>query len=584
MSYKKATFQIRVFRQYRSKGIEHGIAIRRALRMALRTTIEGAALSIVAIVVVQLAYPHSTALPQTTIGGKNYGYQSAQQIALDIAALHNQKMHITSGAKTLEFTPKELGITFTGAEDAERAIVYDWRERLVPFSLLLERREIPSYGFTVDDTKARMLAVSLKQYDKAPVDATVHLEGTQAVIVKQQDGYTYDVEHVVAAIKNLKITSEMKVALQPQVTQPHITTSMAIEVGTALRQRLQKPITVQAADQSITADPALLASWTVLTPDVQNKKLHIGYDKQKIQQWLAPFAEQVYQPGTPRTVTMLDGVVTGGANAADGRALDVATTADALIAAASANDSAVRAAILPVTQSARTVRNYTRSSQGLQAFLDHWDQANSGTWGIVLKDLDGTISAGINPNRQFTAASVYKIYVAYVVYTKIDNGEFVMEQGTNNGNTISGCLDIMIVRSDNSCAHALGDMIGWEANNGMLHAKGFGSTSLAYGGQVTTAQDATNYLMQLQNGSLLSSGNSDALLYKMGHNIYRYAIPAGSPGIHSANKLGALGAFSNDVAIVYHPKGAYVLSVFSQGSNHSRIRELAREVSAIMNQ
>jgi beta-lactamase class A len=552
--------------------------------MALRTTLEGAALSVVAMVVVQLTYPQSRALPQTIIGGKNYGYQSAQQIAMDIAALHNQKMHVTSGAKTLELTPKELGITFTGAEDAKKAVAYGWHERLVPFSLLLERREIPSYGFAVDDTKARELAASLKQYDKAPVDATVYLEGTQPVIVKQQDGYTYDTERVVVAIKNLKVTNGMKVELQPQVTQPHITTPMAIEAGTTLRQRLQKPITVQAAGQSITADPALLASWMVLTPDVQNKKLHIGYDKQKIQQWLAPFAQRVYQPGTPRTVTMLDGVVTGGANAADGRALDAAATADALIAAASANGSVVDATLLPVTQSARTVRNYTRSSQGLQAFLNYWDQANSGTWGIVLKDMNGTISAGINPNRQFTAASVYKVYIAYVVYTKVDNGEFAMEQGTGNGNTVSGCLDMMIVRSDNGCAYALGDMIGWESNDGMLHAKGFGSTSLAYGGRVTTAQDAAEYLIQLQQGSLLSSGNRDAMLYKMGHNIYRYAIPAGSPGIHSANKLGALGAYSNDIAIVYHPKGTYVLSVFSQGSNHSRIRELAREVSAIMNQ
>jgi hypothetical protein len=69
----------------------------------------------------------------------------------------------------------------------------------------------------------------------------------------------------------------------------------------------------------------------------------------------------------------------------------------------------------------------------------------------------------------------------------------------------------------------------------------------------------------------------------MGHNIYRYAIPAGSTG-HSANKLGAAGAYNHDVAIVYHPKGAYVLSVFSYGSNHAQIRELARQISAVMSQ
>ncbi|HUS25772.1 MAG TPA: serine hydrolase [Nevskiaceae bacterium] len=554
------------------------------VRGAAKAALEGVALAVLLTVSAQLLYPPSRTLPQTSIGGKSYAYQTKQHIAADIAALQNQKLHITSGSQTLSYAPKDMGINFAGTKDAEQATEYNWRERLVPFSIFFERRDIPNYGFTVDEPKARQFAATLKKYDKAPVDAAVRLEGAKVVVVKQQDGYSYDADHLVKAMKDIKLTSALHVTLQPKVVQPKITDDVAVAAANSMQQRLQKPLTVQAGGESVIADSATLASWAVLVPDAQNQKLHITYDKEKIKQWLAPFAQQVYTPGSPRTVTLLDGEVTGEANAADGQALDANATADAIIAAGIANQPTAAGKIQPVVRAAQTNRTYTRSSKGLQALLNYWDASNAGTWGIVLKDFSGNISASINPNRQFTSASVYKIYIAYVVYTKVDSGEFGMESSAGNGYTVAGCLDRMVVRSDNGCAHALGDMIGWEANNGMLHAKGFSSTSIVEGAQITSAQDTTSYLIQLQNGSLLSAGNREAMLYKMGHNIYRYAIPAGSTGMHSANKLGAQGTFNHDVAIVYHPKGTYVLSVFSQGSDHYRIRELARQVAAVMGQ
>lgn len=554
------------------------------VKAAAKMTVGGVLLAVAISLVLQLAYPRSMTLPQTRIGGKSYGFKSEGRIAASIAAMHEQKMHIESGAQTLRPTPKELGVTFTGKADARRAVSYSWRERLTPFSFFFERRDIPYYSFTVDEATAKRFAGSLQKYNKPPVDATVSLQGASVVVNKQQDGYVYEAEALAKAIKELKLAGSMRATLLPIVVQPSITDQAAIEAAGVLQQRLQQPITVQAAGKSAVADPALLASWTVLTPDAQNQKLHISYDKGKVKQWLAHFASQVYRPGAPRTVTMVDGVVRSDTSPADGVALNVDATADALITAATDKKTNIEGVTAPVTVMAQTIRSYTRSSQGIQALLDYWDATNAGTWGIVLKTTDGSIAASFNPNQQFTSASVYKLYVAYVVYTKVDNGEMNMGTPTGNGNTVSGCLNIMILRSDNACAVELGGMIGWNASDSMLRARGFGSTTLAYGGKLTTAQDATEYLLQLQGGSLLSAGNRAALLDIMSRNIYRYAIPAGSPGIRSANKLGAAGAFNHDVAIVYHPKGTYVLSVFSQGSSHARIRELARQISNVMAQ
>jgi beta-lactamase class A len=561
------------------------MADRKVLKTAARMTLEGALLAAVITVAGQLAYPSSRALPQTYVGGKQYAYQSKQQIAADIAAVGGRPMHVTIGAQVLEPTPKQLGITLAGMEDAERAVSYSWVERLVPFSFLWEGREITYYSFTLDEAKAREFAVSLKQYDRQPVDAAVRVEGSRVIIDKQQNGYNYETDKIIAAIKGMKLTNGLSVALDPTIVQPKTTDQMAIEAGANLQQRLQQAITVSVEGKSVAADPSLIATWAVLAADAEDKKLSVTYDKEKVKQWLSSqLAVQVYVAATPHTVTLLDGARVGETAAADGRELNVEATADAVIAAASANRQTVEGKMQPVTAAARTIRNYSRSSQGLQALLSYFDQTHAGTWGIVLEDMNGTISASVNPDRQFTSASVYKIYVAYVVYDKLDSGELTMATPAGNGATVSRCLDIMIVRSDNACAHALGGMIGWNASDNLLQAKGLGSTTIAFDGQLTTARDAANYLKQLEKGTLMSAANREALLHKMGHNIYRYAIPAGSAGMHSANKLGALGVFNHDVAIVYHPKGTYVLSVFTQGSGHGVIRELARQISQVMNQ
>jgi beta-lactamase class A len=551
---------------------------------AVRALVFGICFAVVVSVAIQLMYPSSLALPQTRVGGKNYGFRHQLQIAGDIMRLNGQNLLVYSGEQTLRVKPGDIGLTLDGTKEAQNATKYSLLERLTPFSLFLEKREILGFNYKVDEAKALAFAESLKQYDRAPVNALVKLDGTNVVVEKGQTGYSYDSGVIFNNIKNIGIDSRMKVNLAPMVTEPDIPENVVAESALILQQRLQNPLTIEANGKSITADPATLATWMVLTPDPANKKLHISFDRHKVKEALSSLANQVYRPSTPSGVTMHDGVETSRSDGAAGEGLDIDASADAVIASATRNQPQVQGVMQAIAPVYRVQRNYSRTSHGLQALLNYWDESEAGTWGIVLKDFNGSVNAAINPDRQFTSASVYKIYVAYVVYAKSDAGQISMGSPTSNGNTVAGCLEIMITRSDNACGNALGEMIGWSASNGMLHSQGFTSTSIAYGGQATTANDAAKYLTALQNGYLMSSGNRADMLSKMGRGIYRYAIPAGSSGMHVANKLGALGAFNHDVAIVYHPRGTYVLSVFSNGSSHARIRELARQISQVMNQ
>ncbi|HTE22421.1 MAG TPA: serine hydrolase [Candidatus Limnocylindria bacterium] len=537
------------------------------------------------MIIVQIVYPSSMALPGTMIGGKKYGYQNRLRITQSINGLNDQKLHFQAGDQTLEHSPKELGMTIDGAPDADAVLHYSLSERLIPFSLFFEQRVDEHISYRVDEGQARAFAVRLSAYNKAPKNAVVKLKRGEVVVRPGQRGYVYDAAAVVEVIHNAQLTHVLNISLNPTVADPEISDSMAAEAAALLNQRLSVPLKVEVAGKSITFDKKALASWTILKFDKRSRVFRIDYDSKKVKRALAGLAQQVHIPAIPGATTVRDGRTVGSSSSKPGRSLDVEASAKVVIAAARDNKPQAEARVVTTTSYSRVIRTYSRSSRGMQALLDYWSQSHGGQWGIVMQQLNGgSISASVNPNRQFRSASVYKIFVAYVVYTKINAGQLSMSAGTDTGKSVGTCLELMIVRSDNACGTALGNKIGWSANHGMLRAKGFGSTQLVYGGHLTTARDTATFLTYLQSRSLTGSGYDGSLLSMFGRQIWRYGIPAGSPGMHVANKLGTAGGFNNDIAIVYHPRGTYILTVLTYGSNFGSIRELAGQVAALMSQ
>jgi len=537
------------------------------------------------VLIAQILYPRSMALPNTTIGGKRYGYQNRSRIVGSIGELNNQKVRLQVGDKTLEHAPKEFGMTIDGTQDVDATLHYSLADRLIPFSLFFVQRVDKYITYQVDDGAAQAFAIQLAGHNKAPKNAIVKLKRGDVVVHQAQTGYAYDAPTVLDDIRTIKLTHGMTASLSPSVTEPEITDAMAAEAAAMLKQRLSTPLTLEVASKSIVFDRKVLASWTAMRLDRRTRSLRIVYDGKRVKRALAGLAKQVYIPAVSGVTTIRDGRPAGTSSAKPGRALDVEATAKAVIAAAEGNKPRADGRAVTVSPGSYMARTYTRSNRGMQALLDYWSQSHGGQYGIVMRQLSGgNISASVNANKQFRSASVYKIYIAYVVYTKVNAGQLSMKADVGNGKNVASCLELMIVRSDNGCGIALGNKIGWGANNGMLHAKGFGSTTLVHGGHLTTAQDTATFLAQLQAGALTHSAYDGSLLSMFGRQIWRYGIPAGSPGMHVANKLGTVAGFNNDVAIVYHPRGTYILTVMTYGSSFGSIRELATQVAALMSQ
>ncbi len=532
------------------------------------------------VIAAQFVYPSSWTLPQTRIGGVYYGFQSKDEIAQKINEQNYQVMHFELEKQTIATKPSDVGLTVDGERSVQTD--YSWRDRLVPFSLLFTKHYRP-YSLGADKTKILSFANSLAQFDQAPVEGSLKFSGAEVMVSESKDGFRYDSVKVAEDIADAKLDSQLIAEVKPSIVEPTIDTIAAEQAAEQVKQRLATPMSIKAVGRTIDIDAPTLASWTTLTPDAASKKLLVGYDRVKIKEKLMSLSPYVYIAQTPNVVTMLDGAVDGSSGGSKGQALVVEASIDNVIKAASTNSAIAEASVQPITPQTQIVRKYSKTSKGLQSLVDYWAQSHGGQYGVVLKRMDGSIAASYNANKRFTSASIYKLYLAYVVYSKVNAGTMSLDSTTSTGQSVSTCIDAMIVRSDNSCAIALGNAVGWQANDGMIHDKGFGSTTLTSGGHLTTAADTAEWLRALQSGTLTSGGYNDSLLSMMKRQIYRSGIPAGSAG-SVANKVGFIDGLNHDAAIVYHPSGTYVLTILTSGSSFSNIADLARQISQVLSQ
>ncbi|MDB5164258.1 MAG: hypothetical protein JWS12_876 [Candidatus Saccharibacteria bacterium] len=221
--------------------------------------------------------------------------------------------------------------------------------------------------------------------------------------------------------------------------------------------------------------------------------------------------------------------------------------------------------------------------QTLQSIVSAWQASHKGEYSIVMRSLDGRTNAAYAGNTQFVSASIYKLYVAYAVYTKMAAGEMQPGTVTSTGSNVDYCLNAMIVVSDNDCAHALLNMVGPNTAEAMVHQHGFTNTFLASQTSfITTARDTAQLLTELESGTLIRADYRQSLLGHMSQQIYRSGIPAGSKGIRVADKVGYIDSYNHDAGIVYHPSGKYVLVILSSGSSYANIADLTRQINAYM--
>ena len=185
----------------------------------------------------------------------------------------------------------------------------------------------------------------------------------------------------------------------------------------------------------------------------------------------------------------------------------------------------------------------------------------------------------LNADKVYTAASTYKLYVAYSMLLSVEKGESSWSLLLND-TTLATCFDRMIVQSDNYCPEAWLDRHLYSVTTAEARDVGAVSTCLGCtGGMKTTARDLANFLVKIYNGEILSSSSRDRLIDTMKRQVYRDGIPAGvgDDGI-VADKVGFLDGLRHDAAIVYSDRGDYILVIMTGGNRWSVIADIAEKI------
>ncbi|HUD11705.1 MAG TPA: serine hydrolase [Candidatus Saccharimonadia bacterium] len=239
------------------------------------------------------------------------------------------------------------------------------------------------------------------------------------------------------------------------------------------------------------------------------------------------------------------------------------TTAHAETAAAAHAD--VPTSSPSASPAVSVIQEQTALQQLLAKFISTYQ--TDGTYNIVVKDLSTGATATINPDDSYESASLYKLFVADQIYHQIDSGglTYGAAAGGGSGNTIGGCLELMITISDNTCGRALGSILDWGSQNPALAAEGFTETDLTTP-QQTSARDVALLFEDLYNGTLNSSASNLAFLNLLKDQKVNDRLPQGLPaGTVIAHKTGNLDNVVHDGGIIYGPKTNYVVVVMSGG-------------------
>ncbi|MDZ7785922.1 MAG: serine hydrolase [Candidatus Saccharibacteria bacterium] len=214
-----------------------------------------------------------------------------------------------------------------------------------------------------------------------------------------------------------------------------------------------------------------------------------------------------------------------------------------------------------------------------QPVIDAWGEQQSGTYSIVVYDLENEEVIGThNEDEVYFAASLYKLYVAYEGYLALQRGEYQASEPYQSGNTFGQCLDKMLRESDSPCAEKLWNELGKADTTAQLESYGINDTSMT--AITTTAEDAATMLTRIWHGEELSAANKQKLLASLENQIYRDALAEGFKRGTFYNKVGFRGSNEyHDVGILELSNGRhYVVSVLTDGVGPRAMADLAGQL------
>lgn len=210
----------------------------------------------------------------------------------------------------------------------------------------------------------------------------------------------------------------------------------------------------------------------------------------------------------------------------------------------------------------------------LQPTVDEWLAGQSADFGIVVYDpANQQTIATNNPDKKYFAASLYKLFVAYLSLVDFQDGRQDPEEILTGGFSRKECVDKMIRESHSPCGEAMMADMGQENLRKRVSEMGIKNTTFA--GITTTARDTALILQYLIEMKDLNAENTAFLkdAMRIQDQKFRNGLAKGAPEAVWETKVGwNEQANYHDVGIMALPGGRqYVVAILSQNNGRSTV-------------
>lgn len=543
------------------------------------------------MILFQLWYPSDHLVPFASIGTHQVGGWKKADASWKLdQSLSQQKIPVYLGSADTSYasiSPKDIGLTVS-MKQTVNDYDYPLLMRFIPTSLLwyhfVAQAGSPTYERS-DKVAEQFITDKIGKDCLLPAkNATIKVDGTNLQVEPAKDGGECEASVALAAISGVKpkLGSPGSIRIPVKTTKPEISTEEAKKRAANIANATADGVVIQVNSAPQTISQKDILSW--LTFNSKKSVIAVSIDKKKADDYLLKnVSPKVTKAAGTTYITTRDFTVTSKKTGSTGKTLDTSGTIASILDVVNSNQQQAVAKVKSVAPRVQYSRSYTHTATGIQALITYYDVDHAGTFGVSFQELGGQgRSAQYNGGRVFVTASTYKLFVAYGTLKRVDAGKWKWtDKNINGGRNLATCFDDMIVKSDNECAKALLLKIGVSTLTNEIQALGLTSSTFMHENIETTPNDLRSYLVRLQNGTLPISSTSRArLLDAMKRQIYRQGIPSGASGT-VADKVGFLWALLHDAAIVYSPKGTYVLVIMTDGSSWANIADLTRKIEAL---
>lgn len=536
---------------------------------------------------VQMLYPLDRAVPLARIAGQLVGWQQDANLAKRLADHHERtKISLYSDKETaVTVRLGELGAEPQIGAQTEQLENYPFWQRLIPFSIFFQMPHVESvqaqFAPGIFSKSAKVVAAQLSH---PPKNARVSILNGKVVAVDDQPGRRVDGGDVMDAVINARLKLGTSTHLNVASDQWSAKTTAADfrAVRAQAEAALARTLTISIDDEVFQPTRSKIASWLVIGEENDQPRLVV--DSKKITRYLEAINKKVGSPAGKTNIELENGREVDRQTGKSGKAVDIPPLIAAIrerLLTVSANETAIEGRLVVIEPSVIYNNEYTSSEAGLRAYVQ--DAAREQNANIVVRQLDGQRwYAADSADSSIPSASTYKLFVAKILFDKMDRGETNWNDPILDTN-VSTCFDRMTIASTNPCAQEWLRRWGRDYVNQYIWKLGFsrGTTFTAPDAVHTTAGDLAKFMVELEKGTIINGAHRERLLQSLSTHPYRYGAASGSQG-QVWDKVGFLWEYIHDAAIVHHPKGRYVVVIMTKDRSYGTIAAITRDIERIM--